>query len=73
MTFKIQNKTKQKSRHVTQDKYSGFKMLKLLSGLVRNYILPKNGVGELGYSSQILACYLGLLIIVALFVSLFIF
>lgn len=73
MTFKIQNKTKQKSRHVTQDKYSGFKMLKLLSDLVRNYILPKNGVGELGYPSQIFACYLGLLIIVALFVSLFIF
>lgn len=71
MTFKIQNKTKNPACYT--DKYSGFKMLKLLSDLVRNYILPKNGVGKLGYPLQILACYLDLLIIVALFVSLFIF
>lgn len=62
MTFKIQNKTKQKTQHVTQDKYSGFKMFKLLSDLVYNYILLKNGVVELGYPSQSLACYLDLLI-----------
>lgn len=37
-------------------------MLKLLGDLVRNCILLKNGVGELGYPSQSLASYLDLLI-----------
>lgn len=47
-------------------------MLKLLGDLVRNCILLKNGVGELGYPSQSLASYLDLLIFFffALFVSL---
>lgn len=58
--LKIQNKTKKPA--FTQDKYSDFKMLKLLGDLVRNCILLKNGVGELGYPSQSLASYLDLLI-----------